>query len=137
MKDILNGVAPAQVPEHVIASRLGPEMDFRIGTIAVHEREPFITDEFRPHFTGKCPKKDLAAALFQETLNLLPAGIHPIRPVSERIGRDKTKLLMPLAVPGDLIDRPVPHAVAEDLRCLAVPAGERTSPGDLYVSFHF
>ena len=55
-------------------------------------------------------------------LNLLPPGMDPVRAIGKGIGRDKPYLRMAVGPPGNLVNRTVPHAVAEDLRGLTVPA---------------
>lgn len=134
--DIADRMAPAEEAEDPVAAGLGPEVELRIGAVSLYQRERLGADKFRAHLAWERAEIDLVPEGFEEMLNLVPAGMDPVGPVRKRVGRDEPGLPVPVRVPGNLIDGAVPHAVAEDLRGLAVAAGERAAPGDLDIAFH-
>ena len=93
-------------------------------------------DKFRADLARERTKEDLVPARPEQVLDLVPPRMESVRTVGKRIGRDEPRLPVPVREPGNPFYRPVPHAVAEDLGCLAVPAGMRAPPGDLDIAFH-
>ena len=135
-EDILRRNDPARGDPGPVAAGLGSEMELGIGAVPVDERERLVADELRAHFARERAEIDLVPEGSEEVLNFVPPWMYPVRSVGKRIGGYEPGLPVPVRVPGNLIDGAVPHAVAEDLRGLAVAAGERAAPGDLDIALH-
>ena len=56
-----------------------------------------------------------------------------IRAVSKRVGRHEPRVLVLVCVLSDCVNGTVPHAMPENMRCLAILTGKRAATADLYI----
>ena len=73
-----NGMPTVELCKNSVAAGLGAEMKFCVGTVLRDKRQRLVADELRPDLAWERPEEDLAPALPEQMLNLVPPVVAPV-----------------------------------------------------------